>query len=936
MEPLSAIALAGNILQFTDSASKLFKESVHLYRGTSKPERAELALVKTNLAGLMSKLQSRVAEPHPHAEGSLLAVAAQCEAVGQELEDGLARLEVGDQETGFRRAVKSVRQGRRILSSKDRIESLQKRLNNLRAQAHSDSGMTRGAQVHQKQTLDQASETLRRLESQNTTLFTKLDTISALICENISSGRQAFDNISALQPGSEEPDNVEARSRLNTFNDRITRLEQSLSETSLWERPRGDISDISWSERLMGLFRFPTVNTRERNIEKAQEDTYKWFIEGCTEAMWESREIPKERAHSKADPCGFREWLESGHGIFRIVGKPGSGKSTLTKMLVSNSTCHSLIEKWAHDKTLFTIKFFAFKSGDEMQHSIRGFLQSVLLQVFEQDSDYAVKVFKKHRWHQVLACTSSDVSARFAELPLSVDELTQLWQEFIQSIEQRGKVCLFLDGLDEFADAIPAMTRFLEGIAHVSYLKIFIAARDLQAFDDHFGEDKVILHEWTRFDIEGIVRQAFYSHTAVRARASVEEAAFESLIEEILKSAAGVILWVKAVVASLLEGFREGDTLAELQHRLTKMPTKLNDLYQSILDDLPTEHRREALQILNFVRACSREEFFCTVELLISWRNYSVANSNWLAESLNESDHLRASFVDTMKRRTDPIPHYVSSATRTEPQLAFLGIACSSENFKLLRLTFVEPFWSSIGNKRQLYILTWISFHDYLSDSIQDVRRYMHFNLVHPTDARPDDRHVSSIDVLTLYSGLWKDFESCQESPPGDSQLSPRVTALAVSCDVVVLTCLYGRLIHFLCVLVHKGLKYWKYWRSTYWELLPVVHNLWLILDTGLNPPNFSVNLDTSDDKKSVSTVEVLQLTATAFEQCAQWLRAENAENDSWYKDTSCDRILEFLYPTIEKLKGKPQMVPEMPDLFNILVPPLDLPDDWERWVPRA
>ena len=55
----------------------------------------------------------------------------------------------------------------------------------------------------------------------------------------------------------------------------------------------------------------------------------------------------------------FEDWLLHGQGVFHISGKPGSGKSTLMKMLCSHRRTASALRKWAGEKKLvFTVKDF--------------------------------------------------------------------------------------------------------------------------------------------------------------------------------------------------------------------------------------------------------------------------------------------------------------------------------------------------------------------------------------------------------------------------------------------------------------------------------------------------------------------------------------------------------------------------------------------------
>ena len=73
------------------------------------------------------------------------------------------------------------------------------------------------------------------------------------------------------------------------------------------------------------------------------------------------------------------------------------------------------------------------------------------------------------------------------------------------------------------------------------------------------------------------------------------------LVEEIIRKANGVFLWVTLVVNELVEGLCEGDTIMELEHLLSQIPQELEDLYTRAVRRVPRtsssaleKHRYEA------------------------------------------------------------------------------------------------------------------------------------------------------------------------------------------------------------------------------------------------------------------------------------------------------------------------------------------------------
>lgn len=75
------------------------------------------------------------------------------------------------------------------------------------------------------------------------------------------------------------------------------------------------------------------------------------------------------------------------------------------------------------------------------------------------------------------------------------------------------------------------------------------------------------------------------------------------LIVEVTGKASGVFLWVCLVVMSLLEGLRDGDSITDLQDRLSLLPSDLEELFSKILDRLNPMYFEQASKLFQLVRA---------------------------------------------------------------------------------------------------------------------------------------------------------------------------------------------------------------------------------------------------------------------------------------------------------------------------------------------
>ena len=160
MDPLSALSVAGNIIQFVDFSSKLIAKSHKLYSSADGAlvENLELEAIADSMSGLNSKvrdtlvatsavyspvfLDGRQIERNPtreeqrmvratrENEKSIHFVCEQCANVSGELLEALERLKV----RGTNRKWASFRQALQSVWNEGKIEKLAERLQKLRAQ----------------------------------------------------------------------------------------------------------------------------------------------------------------------------------------------------------------------------------------------------------------------------------------------------------------------------------------------------------------------------------------------------------------------------------------------------------------------------------------------------------------------------------------------------------------------------------------------------------------------------------------------------------------------------------------------------------------------------------------------------------------------------------------------------------------------------------
>ncbi|KAH8897670.1 hypothetical protein GQ53DRAFT_837506 [Thozetella sp. PMI_491] len=302
------------------------------------------------------------------------------------------------------------------------------------------------------------------------------------------------------------------------------------------------------------------TEARERinNVDDRLEGTYDWLFE--------------ERVQ-------FKDWLRNKipGPLFWINGKPGSGKSTMMKLALRHLETQKFLGE-CHSDPWVVAGFFFHDRGSGVQKSLEGLLREILYQILQQQPR-----------HVRLLLESQSSSLVFKEkgegISFSVNWNPQELELALLSLASNHKLnlCLFIDALDEHHGNHQLLVNFIQKLSHLPdaralKLKICLASRPENLFNQKFKDmPGFAIHRYTHEDIK--------KYTSAGLSDIAEEAAdgFDSLVRDVLEKARGVFLWVKLVVAELVENWLSGDTVDELRHTLSEIPEELQDLYQRTL-----------------------------------------------------------------------------------------------------------------------------------------------------------------------------------------------------------------------------------------------------------------------------------------------------------------------------------------------------------------
>lgn len=414
---------------------------------------------------------------------------------------------------------------------------------------------------------------------------------------------------------------------------------------------------------------FQQMHYRAENISEAYSTTCEWIFQDHSqdekEAPWDS----------------LTNWLKRDNSsIYWITGKPGSGKSTLMKFLCNSSRLSELVEEWAKGSELAKASFYFWNSGvNDMQMSQTGLLQTILHSFLRNNRSLILSVFDE-RLEQFVAFGGG----------VGTFEWPELYSAFNKIIADGSKKFFFLiDGLDEFDGDPDEVIKFVLETARPN-VKICTASRPWNQFKHAFGHrPNLQLENLTRNDIYHYVKNHFEENEFYQRLKKNEPQNAKRLVNNVVKKACGVFLWVKLVVNSLLKGLVNGDEMSHLQARLNELPSDLEDLFEDILKRLEPEYLNGAYELFRLFRALRDfyrstgtrlsaadptllELYFANKEntrrsLTASWKPLEQSEANEQAERMSRRLNARCrGFLEANgSRGSDMAEHRVSYIHRT-------------------------------------------------------------------------------------------------------------------------------------------------------------------------------------------------------------------------------------------------------------------------------
>ena len=335
------------------------------------------------------------------------------------------------------------------------------------------------------------------------------------------------------------------------------------------------------------LLRFPEMTDRHNRIAEAHEKTFRWVLSDAR------RRNPQVKNRSWAS---LVDWLENATSLYWITGKAGSGKSTLMKYIYHDDRTFQHLRIWASGVQLVAPAFFFWNSGTSFQTSQLGMLQTLLSQILSERPSLIVRLFPE-RWETYSLFRSRGNPWTQFELEQALKKLSN------EGSELSTKFCFFIDGLDEFSGDHVRLISLLQSLVVGRHIKVCVSSRPWVVFEDALGCAPCLrLEDLTYSDIQRYVHYNFHQNPDFSKLEHREPEYASRLLEEIVRKAAGVFLWVNLVTTSLLAGLSNADRVTDLQRRLDLLPPELENLYQKMLDSLDPFYLEHASEFFQFIR----------------------------------------------------------------------------------------------------------------------------------------------------------------------------------------------------------------------------------------------------------------------------------------------------------------------------------------------
>ena len=446
---------------------------------------------------------------------------------------------------------------------------------------------------------------------------------------------------------------------------------------------------------ILRALRPPTTNKRFNEISEPEVSTFEWILRPINAPQAEESSVhgkqlegsgsrPTESTARISASSLLQNWLRAGTGVFHVVGKPGSGKSTFMKLLTMHPQTRKLLESWAasEKKERIVARFFFSQLGVDDQKTVRGLLRGLTYDICNDKPEIIGLLFPQY-YHAGQSWQLAATSPGGHGLDIPDHEIGNAFGRLISEPEISRLFCIsiFVDGLDEFEERDKShsylATRLQSWVREVqnaqsqseattlnqTSIKICISSREYDSITNTFSAaQRLTLHHLTKPDIQALVQNRLCNNHMFQTLQQSSASRCKILIDSITKDANGVFLWVVLLLKWLEDELASGHpTLGRLETIVRDSPSELDDFLRKILESIPKHNRfasflifsmtlkllgwrlstgnRDSLQPKQKVAACRLRDYLTSSALWKSGRRQTptAGKESWIRTCLSET-----------------------------------------------------------------------------------------------------------------------------------------------------------------------------------------------------------------------------------------------------------------------------------------------------------